>query len=66
MLMREAAMIPGASASLTLAPANRGVMRLRGSLVSYVGEMPDRAALIEEQILGLRRFAHALLAPTAS
>jgi RNA polymerase sigma-70 factor (ECF subfamily) len=61
MLMREAAMIPGASASLTLAPANRGVMRLRGSLVSYVGEMPDRAALIEEQILGLRRFAHALL-----
>jgi RNA polymerase sigma-70 factor, ECF subfamily len=61
MLMREAAMIRGASASLILAPSNRGVRRLRGSLVSYVGEMPDRAALIEEQISGLRRFAHALL-----
>src|SRR6266852_9283042 len=34
---------------------------LPGSRVSYGDAMPDRAALIEAQIPGLRRFAFALL-----
>jgi RNA polymerase sigma-70 factor (ECF subfamily) len=37
------------------------VFRLPGSRVSYGDAMPDRAALIEAQIPGLRRFAFALL-----
>jgi RNA polymerase sigma-70 factor, ECF subfamily len=38
-----------------------GGLRLLASRVSYGGVMPDRAALIEAQIPGLRRFACALL-----
>ena len=38
-----------------------GGLRLLASRVSYGGVMPDRAALIETQIPGLRRFACALL-----
>src|SRR5437016_4115649 len=37
------------------------LLRLPGSCVSYGDAMPDRAALIEAQIPGLRRFACALL-----
>lgn len=37
------------------------VFRLPGIRVSYGDAMPDRAALIEAQIPGLRRFASALL-----
>src|SRR5215472_4063559 len=59
-------MIPGApsessAAAQILPPPGRGSLRLRGSRVSYGGAMRDRAALIEAQIPGLRRFAYALL-----
>lgn len=59
-------MIPAAASERSavagiVAPSSRSVMRLLDSLMSYVGAMPDRAALIEEQISGLRRFACALL-----
>jgi RNA polymerase sigma-70 factor (ECF subfamily) len=39
----------------------RSLPRLLGSRMSYGEAMPDRAALIEAQIPGLRRFAYALL-----
>jgi RNA polymerase sigma-70 factor, ECF subfamily len=42
-------------------PPTGWVFRLPGSRVSYGDAMPDRAALIEAQIPGLRRFAWALL-----
>jgi RNA polymerase sigma-70 factor (ECF subfamily) len=42
-------------------PPTGWVFRLPGSRVSYGDAMPDRAALIEAQIPGLRRFACALL-----
>ena len=59
-------MIPGApsespAAARVLPPPGRGPLWLRGSRVSYGGAMRDRAALIEAQIPGLRRFAYALL-----
>lgn len=38
-----------------------GSLRLPGGRVPYGDAMPDRAALIEAQIPGLRRFARALL-----
>ena len=49
--------------SLSVDPAAllTGGLRVPGSHVSYGGVMPDRAALIEAQIPGLRRFAYALL-----
>lgn len=44
-----------------LPPAGWDLVRLLDSCVSYGDAMPDRAALIEAQIPGLRRFACALL-----
>jgi RNA polymerase sigma-70 factor (ECF subfamily) len=44
-----------------LPPVDRGSSRLPGSRLSYGDAMRDRAALIEAQIPGLRRFAYALL-----
>jgi RNA polymerase sigma-70 factor, ECF subfamily len=49
------------AAAWTLPPPGQRALRLLGSDVSYGGAMPDRAALIEAQIPGLRRFACALL-----
>lgn len=59
-------MIPGtptgtAAQDGTLPPPAREVWRLPGSRLSYGEAMPDRAALIEAQIPGLRRFACGLL-----
>jgi RNA polymerase sigma-70 factor, ECF subfamily len=59
-------MIPGAPARTWAAggrqsPAGSGVFRLPRRQVSYGDAMPDRAALIEAHISGLRRFACALL-----
>src|ERR1700738_4782085 len=45
----------------TLLPVAPELWWLPGSRVSYGDAMPDRAALIEAQIPGLRRFACALL-----
>ena len=59
-------MIPEAPVESSLAArilpsAGRVVSRLLGGRMSYGGAMPDRAALIEAQIPGVRRFACALL-----
>jgi RNA polymerase sigma-70 factor (ECF subfamily) len=58
-------MIPGApsesAAAWILPPSGQGASRLLSSRVSHGGAMPNRAALIEVQIPGLRRFACALL-----
>jgi RNA polymerase sigma-70 factor (ECF subfamily) len=59
-------MIAGASsessAAARISPSSgRIALRLLGSCRSHGGAMPDRAALIEAQIPGLRRFAYALL-----
>jgi RNA polymerase sigma-70 factor, ECF subfamily len=51
----------GPAADGRLRPAGWELWRLPGSRVSYGDAMPDRAALIEAQIPGLRRFACALL-----
>lgn len=61
-----AAMMPGtpagsAAGGRALPPMGRAGSRLSGGLLSYGDAMPDRAALIEAQIPGLRRFACALL-----
>jgi RNA polymerase sigma-70 factor (ECF subfamily) len=55
------AFIESSSAVRILPPPGRAVSRLFGSRMSYGGAMPDRAALIEAQIPGLRLFAYALL-----
>jgi RNA polymerase sigma-70 factor, ECF subfamily len=49
------------AADRTLPPIDRGLSWLAGSRLSYGEAMPDRAALIEAQIPGLRRFARVLL-----
>src|SRR5712691_10487226 len=48
-------------ADTTLLTVGWKLLRLPGSRVSYGEAMADRAALIEAQIPGLRRFACALL-----
>ena len=48
-------------ADKTLRPIDRGLSWLARSRLSYGKAMPDRAALIEAQIPGLRRFARVLL-----
>ena len=53
--------IESSLAARILPSAGRVVSRLLGGRMSYGGAMPDRAALIEAQIPGLRRFACALL-----
>jgi RNA polymerase sigma-70 factor, ECF subfamily len=59
-------MMPGAPATTsamhgTLLAFGRNLLRLSGNRVPYGEVMSDRAALIEAQIPGLRRFARALL-----
>jgi RNA polymerase sigma-70 factor (ECF subfamily) len=51
---------PSVTNSALLA-VGRSLLRLPAGRVSYGEAMPDQAALIEAQIPGLRRFAHALL-----
>jgi RNA polymerase sigma-70 factor (ECF subfamily) len=53
--------IGSVAAGKTLPPIDGGLSWLAGSRLSYGEAMPDRAALIEAQIPGLRRFARVLL-----
>lgn len=52
---------PSSAPDGIMSPAGWVLSRLHGSRSSYGDAMPDRAALIEGQIPGLRRFACALL-----